>query len=56
MEFPDWVQVKVKILQSGQKRRVLSCLIASLTAHAHGKVHSLSRSSWLVQPSTEQSY
>ena len=26
------------------------------TASAHGKVHSLSKSSWLVQPITEQSY
>ena len=45
-----------RIHMSVLKRRVQVRLIASLTARAHGKVRSLSKSSWLVQPITEQSY
>ena len=43
-------------VKSVLKRRVQFRLIASLTARTHGKVRSLSKSSWLVQPITEQSY
>ena len=32
------------------------CLIASLIARVHGKVRSLSKIPWLVQPITEESY
>ena len=32
------------------------CLIASLIARVHGKVRSLSKSWWLVQPIKAQSY
>ena len=44
------------IVESVLKRRVQFCLIASLAARVHGKVHSLSKSTWLVLPVTEQSY
>ena len=43
-------------LQSVLKRHVHFCLITSLTAHVHGKVRSLSKTSLHGQPITKQSY
>ena len=56
---PTYVEQSIDIkivLWSVIKRHVQFYLTASLTARVHGKVRSLSESSWHVQPITEQSY
>ena len=45
MEFPDWVQVKVKNTIVSPETVEQLCLIASLIAHVHRQVHFLSESS-----------
>ena len=53
--FPKNIMNKIK--EGKVCSQVLcSCLIASLIACVHGKVCSLSKSLWLVQPITGQSY
>ena len=50
MEFPDWVQVKVRNTIVLPETVEQLCLIASLTAHVHRKVHFLS---WLMARATK---